>query len=60
MSDSSFGYLTPENASLFTDLYELRMMQAYVGQDHDPRATFSLFVRDLPRDRGYMVAAVLE
>ncbi|MFP4626757.1 MAG: nicotinate phosphoribosyltransferase [Natronomonas sp.] len=60
MSRLNFGYLSPSNLSLFTDLYELRMMQAYDGQDHDARATFSLFFRDLPPNRGYMVAAGLE
>ncbi|WP_265109960.1 nicotinate phosphoribosyltransferase [Halosolutus halophilus] len=57
MSETTFGYLTEQNLPLFTDLYELRMMQAYHEQDHNPRATFSLFVRDLPPNRGYMVAA---
>ncbi|QFU83101.1 nicotinate phosphoribosyltransferase [Natronorubrum aibiense] len=60
MSQTTFGYLTDANASLFTDLYELRMLQAYVNQDHNPTATFSLFVRDLPPNRGYMLAAGLE
>ena len=60
MHRTTFGFLTPENASLFTDLYELRMMQAYYNQDHNPRATFSLFFRDLPPDRGYMLTAGLE
>ncbi|MFC4541419.1 nicotinate phosphoribosyltransferase [Halosolutus amylolyticus] len=60
MSETSFGYLTQETLPLFTDLYELRMMQAYHAQDHIPRATFSLFVRDLPPNRGYMIAAGLE
>lgn len=60
MSETTFGYLAQENLPLFTDLYEVTMMQAYYNQDHDPRATFSLFVRDLPTNRGYMVAAGLE
>ena len=60
MSHSRFGYLTPENLSLFTDLYELRMMQAYHNQNHNPDATFSLFFRRLPSNRGYMLTAGLE
>lgn len=60
MSDSTFGYLTPENLSLFTDLYELRMMQGFYLQDHNPTASFSLFFRELPEHRGYMIAAGLE
>jgi nicotinate phosphoribosyltransferase len=55
-----FGYLTPETLPLFTDLYELTMTQGYYRGDHTPRATFSLFVRDLPPDRGYLLAAGLE
>ncbi|MDQ2052401.1 nicotinate phosphoribosyltransferase [Natronolimnohabitans sp. A-GB9] len=60
MSDTTFGFLTEENVPLFTDLYELRMMQASFNQDHNPKATFSLFTRDLPPNRGYMIAAGLE
>jgi nicotinate phosphoribosyltransferase len=55
-----FGYVTPENLGLFTDLYELTMLQGYHAADHDPRATFSLFFRRLPADRGYLLAAGLE
>ncbi|MGM0604304.1 MAG: nicotinate phosphoribosyltransferase [Halobacteriota archaeon] len=60
MPRSNFGYLTAETLPLFTDLYELRMMQAYYNQDHNPDSTFSLFFRDLPPNRGYMIAAGLE
>jgi len=60
MTDTDFGYVTPENLPLFTDLYELTMLQGYVQQGHDPVATFDLFVRDLPPDRGYLLAAGLE
>lgn len=46
---------------LLTDLYEFTMAAAYVaeGLEESP-ATFSLFVRDLPPQRGYLVAAGLE
>ncbi|WP_254766681.1 nicotinate phosphoribosyltransferase [Salinilacihabitans rarus] len=60
MTRPTFGFLTPENGPLFTDLYELRMMQAYHNRGHDPTATFSLFFRELPPNRGYTVAAGLE
>jgi len=46
--------------SLFTDLYELTMMQGYLAADHTPTATFDLFFRRLPPDRGYVVTAGLE
>lgn len=60
MARTAYGYITPENLALFTDLYELTMMQGYYNQDHNPTATFDLFFRDLPPNRGYMVAAGLE
>ncbi|MFC7020147.1 MULTISPECIES: nicotinate phosphoribosyltransferase [Haloarcula] len=60
MADTDFGYVTPENLSLFTDRYELTMMQGYHTRDHTPTATFDLFFRDLPPGRGYMLAAGLE
>ncbi|WP_266075483.1 nicotinate phosphoribosyltransferase [Haladaptatus caseinilyticus] len=58
--DPNFGYVTPENVALFTDLYELTMLQGYYRANHTPRATFSLFFRDLPPNRGYVLTAGLE
>ncbi|MFB6171529.1 MAG: nicotinate phosphoribosyltransferase [Haloarculaceae archaeon] len=60
MSRAAFGYVTPATLPLFTDRYELTMMQGYLAADHAPRATFDLYFRDLPVDRGYVVAAGLE
>ncbi|WP_267643188.1 nicotinate phosphoribosyltransferase [Haloarchaeobius amylolyticus] len=60
MPPTNFGYVTPENLPLFTDRYELTMLQGYHSQGHDPEATFSLFFRDLPDQRGYAIAAGLE
>lgn len=45
---------------LQTDLYELNMAASYRARAMDGLATFSLFVRDLPSTRGYLVAAGLE
>lgn len=59
-SGARFGYVTPENLALFTDRYELSMLQGYRLADHDPVATFDLFARSLPPDRGYLLAAGLE
>jgi nicotinate phosphoribosyltransferase len=42
---------------LFTDLYELTMAAAYLRSDLTDPATFDLFVRRLPPDRNYLVAA---
>ena len=54
--------MTSANPSpaLFTDLYELTMAQAYWQGGVTGPATFSLFFRKLPPDRGYLVAAGLE
>ncbi|MBT6681151.1 MAG: nicotinate phosphoribosyltransferase [Chloroflexi bacterium] len=49
----------PSNA-LFTDLYQLTMAQAYLRSGQTDEATFSLFVRNLPPDRGYLLFAGLE
>ncbi|MEW6489257.1 MAG: hypothetical protein AB1578_15240 [Thermodesulfobacteriota bacterium] len=46
--------------ALLTDLYELTMAQAYWEEQMFAPATFSLFIRDYPADRGYFVAAGLE
>ncbi len=43
-----------------TDLYELTMAMSYVRENMTAPATFSLFVRDLPPERGFLVAAGLE
>ena len=42
---------------LFTDFYELTMAQSYFAEGMDGEATFSLYVRQYPPDRGYLVAA---
>jgi nicotinate phosphoribosyltransferase len=49
-----------ENLTLLTDLYQLTMAQAYFRAGSMAPATFSLFVRSYPPDRGYLVAAGLE
>jgi nicotinate phosphoribosyltransferase len=46
-------------SGLLTDLYELTMAAGYVQNRFDARATFELFVRHLPRNRNYLVAAGL-
>jgi len=48
------------SSGLLTDLYELTMAAGYVQSRFDARATFELFVRQLPRNRNYLVAAGLE
>ena len=48
------------DAALSTDLYELTMAAAYFENKEHAEATFELFVRNLPRNRSYLVAAGLE
>jgi nicotinate phosphoribosyltransferase len=47
-------------SALLTDLYELNMAASYLRRGMDQEATFSLFVRRLPPNRGFLVAAGLE
>ena len=56
----STGSAEGKSLSLFTDLYELTMAQAYWQAGVTGDACFSLFVRRLPTDRGYLVFAGLE
>ena len=51
----------PEHESLLlTDLYQLTMMQAYAEHGLDKTAVFEFFVRKLPAQRGFLMAAGLE
>jgi nicotinate phosphoribosyltransferase len=45
---------------LLTDLYELTMLQAYFDAGMNETASFELFVRGLPRERNFLMAAGLE
>jgi nicotinate phosphoribosyltransferase len=48
------------NFTLLTDLYQLTMAQAYFRERRMESATFSLFIRGYPPNRGYFVAAGLQ
>jgi len=48
------------NLSLLTDLYQLTMAQSYFAEKRFAEATFSIFVRSYPPDRGYFVCAGLD
>jgi len=54
------GLIDFENRALITDLYQLTMSASYFDQKHNPTATFEMFVRRLPENRGYLVFAGLE
>jgi nicotinate phosphoribosyltransferase len=46
-----------EYSGLLTDLYELTMAAGYLQTRFEARATFELFVRNIPPQRNYLVAA---
>jgi nicotinate phosphoribosyltransferase len=46
--------------ALLTDLYELNMAASYLRRGMTEPATFSLFVRHMPEQRGFLVAAGIE
>ncbi len=48
------------DGALLTDLYQLTMLQAYRAEGMAEEAVFELFVRELPRGRGFLLAAGLE
>jgi len=45
---------------LLTDLYQLTMLQGYYQQGMEETAVFEFFVRKLPKNRAYLLAAGLE
>jgi nicotinate phosphoribosyltransferase len=45
---------------LFADLYELTMLSAYGACGMREAATFSLFVRELPESRNFLLACGLD
>ncbi len=52
--------IDPLKSPLFTDLYQLTMLQAYFEQGMTETAVFEFFVRRLPPNRAFLVAAGLE
>jgi nicotinate phosphoribosyltransferase len=50
----------PSELGLFTDLYELTMVQAYLAEGLTGTAVFTLFVRRLPEVRNFLLACGLE
>ncbi len=54
------GPVVLRDAALFTDLYQLTMAAAFFREAMAEEAAFSVFVRRLPPERGFLVAAGLE
>src|SRR5690625_4373948 len=52
--------LNPFNSLLLTDLYQLTMLEGYYCQGMNGTAVFEFFVRKLPSQRNFMIAAGLE
>ena len=50
----------PGHSLLLTDLYQLNMMQAYLDTGMTDTAVFEFFIRKLPDNRGFFLAAGLE
>jgi nicotinate phosphoribosyltransferase len=48
-----------DNLALLTDLYQLTMAQGYFRERKTGTASFSLFIRSYPPNRGYFIAAGL-
>ena len=47
-------------SALLTDLYQLNMLQAYLDYGETESAVFEFFVRKLPENRGFLLAAGLD
>ncbi|MCE5263385.1 MAG: nicotinate phosphoribosyltransferase [Deltaproteobacteria bacterium] len=45
---------------LLTDLYQLTMWEAYLSEGMEETAAFEFYVRDLPAQRGFLIASGLE
>jgi nicotinate phosphoribosyltransferase len=52
--------VTKPSDALLTDLYQLTMLQGYFDCGMEEEAVFELFVRKLPREWGFLLAAGLE
>ena len=50
----------PRHSALLTDLYELTMAAAYLENNFQATASFELYVRSLPPERSFLLAAGLE
>ena len=52
--------MEPATGALLTDLYQLNMIQAYLEHGKTETAVFEFFVRKLPPQRQFLIAAGLE
>jgi nicotinate phosphoribosyltransferase len=52
--------MNPLSSLLLTDLYQFTMLEAYLREDMKKTAVFEFYVRNLPANRGFLVASGLE
>ncbi len=50
----------PKTPAVLTDLYQLAMLKAYHDQDMNQTAVFEFYIRNLPAQRNFLMAAGLE
>ncbi|MCX5834399.1 MAG: nicotinate phosphoribosyltransferase, partial [Deltaproteobacteria bacterium] len=50
----------PKTSPLLTDLYQFTMLQGYLDRQMHETAVFEFFIRTMPDQRGFFVAAGLE
>ncbi|MBE0598066.1 MAG: nicotinate phosphoribosyltransferase [Desulfuromonadales bacterium] len=60
MANRNFDGAGGDAFALFTDFYELTMLQSYVEEGLTANAVFSLFVRRLPPRRNFLLACGLD
>ena len=52
--------MNPLTSPLLTDLYQLTMLQGYIDHDMHGTSVFEFFVRTMPDNRNFLIAAGLE
>lgn len=52
--------MNPLSSPLLTDLYQLTMLQGYIDHDMHGTSVFEFFVRNMPDNRNFLIAAGLE
>lgn len=56
----STGLTPPKTPAVLTDLYQLAMLKAYHDRGMDQTAVFEFYIRNLPAQRNFLMAAGLE
>ncbi len=56
----SVGLTPPRTPAVLTDLYQLAMLKAYHDRDMNQTAIFEFYIRHLPAQRNFLMAAGLE